>query len=357
MSDDNSDTIDTREHDPNFELTVSGDIGTANTMRQRTGETRLKTWFMLDGHRLVVAGLLAMLIFAVFIFAGTFFYQYFLIDATSGDTVETVFSTMISAIITGVTLVLTITQIVISQENGPLGDQRERMSATMDFREYAEEITGSPTPADPSAFLRALILQSKEYAEALRDSVSDSDNEELRGEVDEFTNSLIGNADAATDKLEGRSFGSYTVVSAALDYNYGWKIFQVERLADDYVDDLSTETLSILDQMKTSLSMFGPAREHIKTLYFEWELISLSQNILYISVPALIVAGFTTTYVDGNALTGGILGVPTLIWWTSAAFAITSLPFLLLMAYIARIATIAKRTLAIGPFILRDSQR
>ncbi|WP_117595474.1 hypothetical protein [Haloprofundus halophilus] len=357
MSDESSDTIDTREEDPNVDLTADEDISTANTMRQRSGETKIKTWFMLEGSRLVVTGLLAMLILGVFVFGGTFFYQYFLIDAQSADTVETVFSTMISAIITGVTLVLTISQIVISQENGPLGDQRQRMSNTMDFREYTEEMIGSPTPADPSAFLRALILESREHAEQLRDEVADTDDDELRNEVDEFTTSLIGNADAAADKLEGRSFGSYTVVSAALDYNYGWKIFQVERLADGYVDTLSAEAMSILDELKTSLSMFGPAREHIKTLYFEWELISLSQNILYLSVPALIVAGFTTTYLGGNALTGGTLGVPNLIWWASIAFAITSLPFLLLISYIARIATIAKRTLAIGPFILRDSQR
>ncbi|WP_224337502.1 hypothetical protein [Haloprofundus halobius] len=357
MSDGSSDSIDTQREDPNLKSSSTEDIGTANTMRQRSGETRIKTWFFLNGSRLVVAGLLAMLIFGVFVFGGTFFYQYFLTDTQTADTVETVFSTMISAIITGVTLVLTITQIVISQENGPLGDQRERMSNTMDFREYTEELIGSPTPADPSAFLRALILESREYAEKLRDSVADSNSDDLRGEIEEFTNSLIGNADAATDKLEGRSFGSYTVVSAALDYNYGWKIFQVERIADDHRDELPDETVGILDDLKTVLSMFGPAREHIKTLYFEWELISLSQNILYVSVPALIIAGFITMYLGGNSLVGGTLGVPNLIWVTALGFAITCLPFLLLISYIARIATIAKRTLAIGPFILRESQR
>ncbi|MFC4987596.1 hypothetical protein [Saliphagus infecundisoli] len=357
MSDDTTENVDSREEDPNLDASDVDDIGTANTMRERGGETKLKVWLTLDGHRLVVAGLLALLIFGVFVFGGTFFYQYYLTDAQTADTVETVFSTMISAIITGVTLVLTISQIVISQENGPLGDQRDRMNGTMEFREYTKEITGTPTPADPSAFLRALILESKEYAERLRESVHDNESEDLRGEVDEFTNSLVGNAEAAADKLEGRKFGSYTVVSAALDYNYGWKIFQVERITDDHSDALTEETRVILDDLKTALSMFGPAREHIKTLYFEWELISLSQNILYLSVPALIVAGFMTTYIGGSSLPGVTLGVPNLIWITAAAFAVTSLPFLLLISYIARIATIAKRTLAIGPFILRDSQR
>ena len=352
-----ADTIDTQEEDTELSQESTDDIGTANTMRERSGESRLKIWLFLSGHRLAVASLLGLLIFGVFVLGGTYFYQYLLTDAQTADTIETLFSTMISAIITGVTLVLTISQIVISQENGPLGEQRERMSNTMDFRDYTEELTGAPSPADPSAFLRALILESKDRAEKLREAVASSDNEDLRGEVDEFTNSLIENADTVSDELEGQTFGSYTVLSGALNYNYAWKIFQTERIADDYQDDASEETFQALDELKTVLSMFGPAREHIKTLYFEWELISLSQNILYLSVPALIVAGFMTTYLGGSSLSGVFLGVSVLIWVTSAAFTLTTLPFLLMISYIARVATIAKRTLAIGPFILRSSQR
>lgn len=354
---DAADTIDTQEEDTELDQESIENIGTANTMRERSGETRAKVWFFLSGHRLVVTTLLALLIFGVFVLGGTYFYQYLLTDTQTADTIETLFSTMISAIITGVTLVLTISQIVISQENGPLGDQRERMSNTMDFRDYTEELTGAPSPADPSAFLRALILESKDRAEALRESVADSSNDDLRGEVDEFTNSLIENADTVSDELENQSFGTYTVLSGALDYNYGWKVFQTERLANDYQDDASAETFQALDELKTILTMFGPAREHIKTLYFEWELISLSQNILYVSVPALTVAGFMTTFMGGSSLSGVVLGVSVLVWVTSIAFVITCLPFLLLISYIARVATIAKRTLAIGPFILRNSQR
>ena len=350
-------TIDTREEDPNVEESTSDEIGTANTMRERTNESWVKTWLTLDGNRLIVTALLALFIFGIFVFGGTYFYQYLLTDAMTADTVETVFSTMISAIITGVTLVLTITQIVVSQENGPLGDQRERMSSTMDFRDYAEELTGSPTPSDPADFLRSIILESKDFGERLRESVGENDDENLRHEIDEFTDSLISNAEAASDKLDGRRFGSYAVVSAALDYNYSWKIAQIERIADQYQDELTEDTVGVLDQLKVVLTMFGPARQHVKTLYFEWELISLSQNILYLSVPSLIVAGFTTTYLGGSSLVGVSLGISNLIWVISAAFAISALPFLLLISYIARVATIAKRTLAIGPFILRDSQR
>ncbi len=46
----------------------------------------------------------------------------------------------------------------------------------------------------------------------------------------------------------------------------------------------------LLNELKIALSMFGPAREHVKTLYFEWALVTLSQLILYAAIPALAVA-------------------------------------------------------------------
>jgi len=103
--------------------------------------------------------------------------------------------------------------------------------------------------------------------------------------------------------------------------------------------------------------MFGPAREHIKTLYFQWELITFSQLTLYTAVPALIIAGVMMGAVDATTFTGRTLGVADLAWVIGAAFALTLTPFLLFVAYLLRILTVAKRTLAIGPLILRESQR
>lgn len=144
---------------------------------------------------------------------------------------------------------------------------------------------------------------------------------------------------------------------AALDYNYGWKIFQVERLLNDHEEDLGQPESDLLNELKTALSMFGPAREHVKTLYFEWALVTLSQLILYAAIPALAVAGIMLTVVDASTLTGGTLGIENITLLIGAAFTITLIPFLLFASYVSRIVTVAKRTLAIEPLILRESQR
>ncbi|WP_135366463.1 hypothetical protein [Halosimplex halophilum] len=326
-------------------------------MRERAGTSRLKIWLLLGANRLHVAAVLAALVFAAVVAAVTLLPEPLGPQLRSGDTIETMFSTMIGAIVTVTTLVVTIGQLVLSQENGPLGEQRARMEDSMDFREFTGELTDSPSPADPSEFLRQIVVVARRRAEALRVAVADNDDAALREEVEEFTDSLIGNADHVTDQLDGAKFGSFDVVFAALNYNYGWKIFQVERIGDDYEESLSAEERGLLTELKTALSLFGPAREHVKTLYFEWALVTLSQLILYAAVPALVVAAVMLTVGDAGTFPGRTLGVLNMTWAIGLAFTVTLLPFLLFTSYVLRILTIAKRTLAIEPLILRDSQR
>jgi hypothetical protein len=337
--------------------TEEPEIGTANTMRERAGESHLKLRVLLRTNRLVITAILTVFVFVSFVGVVSVLEPPFAQQVRSGDTLDSLFTTMITVIVTGTTLVVTIGQLVLSQENGPLGDQRERMSNAMDFREYTEELIGAPAPADPSAFLRELVDLTEQRATELRNSLGDEDDDELKREVDEFTDSVIGNSETVRDQLEGATFGSFNVLFAALNYNYGWKIFQVERLATDHAESLSENQTALMEDLKTSLVMFGPAREHIKTLYFQWALIDLSQLILYAAIPALTVAGIMVGVVEAATFPGTTLGIANILWVVGGAFAVTVVPFMLFVSYVIRIVTIAKRTLAIDPLILRDSQR
>ncbi|MDG5821609.1 hypothetical protein [Natronococcus sp. A-GB7] len=331
-------------------------ISTADTMRERADESKLKLWLLLGANRQLVTGVLTAAFFGLFMLGS-------LLEPTLSDllqdpgVIESLYAQMIGALITGVTLVVTISQLIISQENGPLGEQRTRMSETLDFRDYIKELTDKPAPADPSAFLREIIDATQQRANTLDEAMESTDNEDLRDEVNEFVDSITGNAETVREKLDGAKFGTFSVVHASMDYNYSWNIFQIERLLADYEDDIDEEQRDALEDLRTSFAMFGPAREHIKTLYFQWELINLSLYILYAAIPALLVSGLMLTFVDATTFTGMILGVETLLWVVAITFTITLVPFFLLTSYIMRVATTAKRTLAIGPLILRDSQR
>ncbi|AGB37940.1 hypothetical protein [Natronococcus occultus] len=332
------------------------DVSTGDTMRERADESKLKLWLIVGANRQLVTAVLAVGFFVLFMLGS-------LLDPTLSDllqdrgVIESLYAQMIGALITGVTLVVTISQLIISQENGPLGEQRARMSETMDFRSYVKELTAKPAPADPSAFLREIVDATQERAETLDEVMESTDNDDLRDEVSEFVDSITGNAETVREELDGAKFGTFDVVYASMDYNYSWKIFQIERLIADYEDDITEEQRDAFEDLRTSFAMFGPAREHIKTLYFQWELINLSRFILYAAIPALLVSGMMLTFVDVTTFTGTILGIETLLWLVAITFTITLVPFFLLTSYIMRVATAAKRTLAIGPLILRDSQR
>jgi hypothetical protein len=272
-----------------------------------------------------------------------------------GDPTETAFQALIGATITGVTLVLTLNQLVLSQELGAVGDQRERMEGATSFRRDVEDVLDvAVAPANPAAFLGALVERSSEHAEALRDAAEGELDDDLAERMRTLADDVEDNAEAVRDQLDGAEFGTFAVVSGALNFNYSWKIDSVRRIQADAGDDLPEEGREALAGLLDTLELFGPAREHFKTLYVQWALVDLSRWIFAASFPSLMVATATLFYFDASALAGVVFGVPTSVMLVSAAVAVALLPFAVLLAYVLRIATVTKRTLSIGAFTLRD---
>ncbi|MFC6827126.1 hypothetical protein [Halopelagius fulvigenes] len=338
---------------------MSDDSGPGDTMRQRVGSRldRFRLYVLLDIGRLKLAGALTVGMFLVFFVAGALSFPPFRTYMQNMGPSRYLFQAFVGALITGVTLVVSINQLVISQELGSLGSQRERMSGSVGFRGDVEDAFGSVSPPEPEAFLKALIDNTRQDAERLREAVSDHSNDEVVEKTRQVTDDIIDNAEVVSEELSGKSFGDYAVVKAALDYNYSYKVYQVRRLRVKFGDDFTDDQTKALRDLSDVLAFYGPAREHIKTLYFQWELVDLSRGMIYTSISALAVTGTLALYLSPNSVPDSTLGVDNLVWVVSAGAAIGTFPFMLLSTYILRLATIAKRTLAIGPFILRSSER
>jgi predicted house-cleaning noncanonical NTP pyrophosphatase (MazG superfamily) len=155
----------------------------------------------------------------------------------------------LTKLITGVTLVVTIDQLVLSQETGPSGNQRERMSGAQDFRDAVEEFFGTTSPSEPNAFLQVLVDAANERATTLNERVADSDNDDLQDDVEEFVESVVGNAETVSDELENTQFGHYDVVRAALDFNYGIKIHRARKISEEYANDLTDDMQEALNDL------------------------------------------------------------------------------------------------------------
>ena len=91
--------------DSHTEMDTQGDedISTANTMRERADESRIKLKVLLSANRLVITGILALTFFVAFVVIGQLYYPSFQTDVQSGDTIETMIWTMLGAMITGTT--------------------------------------------------------------------------------------------------------------------------------------------------------------------------------------------------------------------------------------------------------------
>ena len=323
-------------------------------LRERADQSRWKLWLLLEADRWLVTGVLLAVVFAAFLAVGYLSPTAENAVRTS-DSVDTLFQGFLTATITGVTLVLTLNQLVLSQELGAVKDQRERMEGAMEFREdVAEAIHAPVSPSRPAQLLRALVQVAGERAGEIEDAVSEADDEDLRAAVTDLTDSLVENADRVAAGLDDARFGNFDVISSALNFNYSWKVFTARRIREEYGDDLDEETAGSLDRLIEVLQLFGPAREHFKTLYFQWELIDLSRRILVAALPALIVSGVMIAFFNTSySVTVG--GVETLMLVVAVAATVSVFPFLILLAYVMRIATITKHTLSIGPFILRET--
>jgi hypothetical protein len=329
-----------------------------NTMRERVGSrrARLRLYVLLNVNRRLLAFALAIGMFVALVLLGAYAVPTFREFMHEYAPTRYVFQAYVGALITGVTLVVSISLVVLSQEFGPLGEQRSRMSGSMGFRGDAEDIFGATSPPEPNSFLRALVENTTEKAEALEEA-TDEEDDDFREAVDELTDDIYDNADVVSDELEDREFGEYRVVKAALDYNYSWKISQARRLQDDFGETMDRDTRRKLIDLIDILGFYGPAREHIKTLYFQWQLVDLSRGMLYLSVPALAVTTALALFLAPSSFPGTFLGIDNLVWVVSAGAAVGSLPFLFLTSFILRLVTITKRTLAVGPFILRSAGR
>lgn len=329
------------------------DLTTEDTMRARAEENRVTLWLLLNANRWLLTFALGAAVFSAFLLWGNTYPPTIREVMLTTDWVEMSFQALIGALITGTTLVVSINQLVLSQEIGPLGNQRERMDRAMDFYDNTDVLLDFPSPSHPAPFMREIIEATETRAREFEETVSGSESEELKTGVAEYVADLSENAGKAREGLEESQFGDYEMMAHVLNYNYNRKLYDLRWLLSEYDDELSEEARTAGRETLTAIAMYGPAREYVKTLYVQWSLVKLSQGILYLAVPALVVAGAMVMLVDASTFTGSVLGVDSLLWVVSGAYTVALLPFLLFVTYILRIATIAKRTLTVGPLVLR----
>lgn len=317
-----------------------------NTSRQ---ESRLIRWIFLDGHRSVLSlGLLAGIFGLAVLLA-----RVDLITVLDGGPITTLVGALIGGMLPFITVVLAIIQLTLSEEFGTTGTFRERLDETETFRQNIEDHTNvDMSPAEPDDFLRLLMDTIGDQVTIFSERSYNSIDEQLAEDVDECVQFLGREVEQTSTELEAATFGTFEVVSIILDFDDAQHLHDMRRIETEYSALLPDQEIETLESIKTLLDDVHIARLYFKTVYMQQELVNLSRMLLYVGFPALTAGGFLIlTYSNLLSLS---LGRPVYVFLVSAMVTIVFAPFVVLLAYIIRIATVAQWTAAdFGPFLLQ----
>lgn len=180
----------------------------ADTMRERVGDSRFKVWFLINGNRWAVAGILLVVSFLVITLVGFAFPRSFETALTTSS-IRSLFQSIFLATVTSIALTLTIGQLILSEEMGDLGEQRSRMQDEIQFRKDVQTSmdVGVP-PATPTGFLRTLLLGARQSATALRERVAEEPDSEAEAEVAALADLIDEHGQQVMDDLDDAEFGT-----------------------------------------------------------------------------------------------------------------------------------------------------
>ncbi|ELY98624.1 hypothetical protein [Natrialba asiatica] len=328
----------------------------SDTDQQPNSMTRVREWLVVEGDRLAVAALISGGVFVLFVGL----YEMGLISFTNANSVTRVASGMIAGTFSLVTLVVSINQLILSQEFASAASAHDQLEGVLSFRDEIAETASVPAaPASPTRLLELLAESIHGSAVALAeavDSESDAAGEQAGGRGDEetrlitqFANDTSESSRRMDETLERSQLDTFGALSAAIEYDSPWQLYVARQIRGRYDDSLPAEGSDALDSLINDLVLFSTVREHFKTIYLQRELTRFSQLTILTGVPAILsslLIGFL--YAD---ITGANVTIAILPYIVCVLVTIALSPLALLASYILRTAAVTRRTASAGPMM------
>lgn len=342
--------------------TEADDADSGGSRQGRTltpaGHDSLTHWVLMSGNRWVVTGFVLLLVALGFVALGTVWTDEITSLFTETGVVETLLLTLLSGVILLVSIAVSVNAVVLSQEITALGEQEEQIEETFAFRDDIRERTdASESPARPAAFLQVILEAAREKAVELREGVRDADPV-FRDRTMVLVDDVIEQVDDVLDRLEDGSFRTFDVLLAGIEYDYSWQVYATRRIRIEHDDELTDTQREAIDDLLQVLKYFTIGREYFKTLYLKSELAKLSRWLLVVAFPVIVLLSYAMLAIQAGLLPElSVFGIPSVVLFVGFAYALGLVPFTLFSVYVFRTATIAGRTLAAGPFILKPEDK
>lgn len=320
----------------------------SNLVHERLRESPIKRWILLDGNRYTITGLFSAVVFVTCVSIGFAGY----IPVTDPDTATTFVAAIVGGTLPFITIVLAINQLVLSQELGWPGNLADRFEEMTIFRHEVETLTETPvSPAAPADFLQLIVDTVIAQTEQLRVAADQTTDPDGGAVVRDFVEAVTTEGELVSESLEDADFGTFDALSAVLGHFNGAHLYASRQIRTHYADGFSDDALETLDLLIELLGHLAIARQTFKTLYMQHELAHLSKLLLVVGFPTLLGGGiFMMVYSTIIEIVGG---ATLLVVSVSIVVTFVFLPFIILLVYTFRIASIASRTADFGPFVPR----
>lgn len=314
---------------------------------------RVKLWFLLTGNRAAVTLLLTAGIFWLTVVVGAFGPVTARRFLSQGVSPAQALVELLKSIVAIVTIVLSINQLVLSPQLGPVGDQREKLAETMELRSDVEKRLGEAvSPLAPAEFLRGTLLSVVDAADRLR-TPSGDEASEVETALASLGDDVSDRAAELADALADARFGAFEVVPESMTFDVSGRLQRARKL--QRADGLDAEQRRIVAELVDRLELFATTRSYLKTTYIRSQYVRFSRTLLFLGLPSLLVAFYATQVYDASVFPGRTLGVANRLWFVSGAVTVSLLPFAALIAYVSRLATLSQSTLFVGPFVAGGS--
>lgn len=317
------------------------------------GGFQLVRWVLLDAHRLAVTGSLLTAVFGAFILVGTTWTFEMQRLLTETDTVQTLLDTFLSGMILLVSIVVSINSIVLSHDMSSVQNQEDRIKGAAEFRRDLDDLAEpEDNPSNPASFLRLLSRIISERARLINDEEILSEHSELTEDIRKHASKVATTAEQLGD-VDDTTGAEFAVLWKGMKFPYGRQMEDSRQLRSALSLESDGELVERLDYLIEAFKLFAIGKEYFKTLYYTQEVSRLSQTLLIITLPAILVNSSTILAINAGLFPDfWFLGLPPLQIFVAATFTVSLAPYLVLTAYTLRLATVARLTSSAGIFSL-----
>ncbi|MXR40553.1 hypothetical protein GRX01_04220 [Halobaculum sp. WSA2] len=318
---------------------------TASTVREPDGVLeRVAEWLLFGGDRRAVA---ACLVVAA---AGTVWalVSVGLLAVGPDSSVAGVFGSGLTAgVVTLLTIALSINQLVLSRVFGSINVLVDRLDGSRELRATVESIAGVPSsPNDPGEFLSLIATTLSERAAGLRAPGGDADWDPPARAANTLDD-IAAYGDSIDDHLEANQRMN-DVLSVVLGPEYALNTAAIRHLRNEHAATIPEGVEAEFRAVDELLESIAVVRQFYKTIAIQQDLATLSRLLVYTGIAALASAVAVTLVYRTGSVTVPVSTLPLVV---SVGIGVVVAPLALFVAYILRAATVARKTVSVGPFV------